>query len=71
MYITTGTLHKGVTTIPSAYPSLTNGDRGVMVYLQFNAVLRIHNILVWIRVPGSLPLTNGSGFGSGSCYFRH
>ncbi len=30
-------------------------------------VLRIHDILVWIRV--SMPLTNWSGFGS--CYFRH
>ncbi len=25
------------------------------------AVLRIHNILVWIRIRGSMPLTNGSG----------
>jgi hypothetical protein len=34
-------------------------------------VLRIHDILVWIRIriwiPGSMPLTYGSGF----CYFRH
>jgi hypothetical protein len=34
------------------------------------AVLRIHDILVWIWIRGSMPLTNGSGFGSGSCYFR-
>jgi hypothetical protein len=38
-------------------------------------VLRIHDILVWIRtriwICGSMPLTYGSGFGSGSCYFRH
>jgi hypothetical protein len=34
-------------------------------------VLRIHDIFVWIRIRGSMPLTNGSGFGSGSCYFRH
>jgi hypothetical protein len=27
--------------------------------------------LGWIRIRGSMPLTNGSGFGSGSCYFRH
>jgi hypothetical protein len=27
--------------------------------------------LVWIRIRESMPLTNGSGFGSGSCYFRH
>ncbi len=32
-------------------------------------MLRIHNILVWIRIRGSMPLTNGSG--SGFCYFRH
>ncbi len=36
-------------------------------------VLRIHGILVWIRIRiwirGSMPLTNGSG--SGSCYFPH
>jgi hypothetical protein len=31
------------------------------------AVFRIHEILVWIRIRGSMPLTNGSG----SCYFRH
>ncbi len=41
------------------------------------AVFRIHDILVWIRIriSGSMPLTNGSGFGSGcgseSGYFRH
>ncbi len=39
------------------------------------AVFRIHDILVWIRIRirGSMPLTDGSGFrfGSGSCYFRH
>ncbi len=29
------------------------------------AVLRIHDILGWIRIRGSMPLTNGSGFGSG------
>jgi hypothetical protein len=35
-------------------------------------VLRIHDILVWIqiRIRESMPLTNGSGFESGSCYFR-
>jgi hypothetical protein len=33
-------------------------------------VLRIHDILVWIRIQirGSRPLTNGSRFGSGSFY---
>ncbi len=33
------------------------------------AVLRIHDILVRIRIRGSMPLTTGSG--SGSCYFHH
>ncbi len=35
------------------------------------AVLRIHDILVWIRIRirGSIPLTNGSG--SGSFFFHH
>jgi hypothetical protein len=28
-------------------------------------VFRIHDILAWIRIRGSTPLTNGSG----SCYF--
>ncbi len=39
----------------------------------FETELRIHDILVWIRIRGSMPLTNGSGsgFGSGSCNFRH
>ncbi len=31
------------------------------------SVFRIHDILVRIRIRGSMPLTNGSG----SCYFRH
>jgi hypothetical protein len=31
------------------------------------AVLRIHDILVWIRIRGSMPLTNGSG----AFYFHH
>ncbi len=38
---------------------------------RFQSVFRIHDILVWIRIRGSMPLTNGSGFGSGSCYFCH
>ncbi len=33
------------------------------------SVLRNIDILGWIRIRGSMPLTNGSG--SGSCYFRH
>jgi hypothetical protein len=35
------------------------------------AVLRIHDILVWILLRGIMPLTYGSGLGSGSCYFHH
>ncbi len=36
-------------------------------------VFRIHDILVWIRIRGSMPLSNGSGSGcgSGSFYFHH
>jgi len=43
------------------------------IFSAFKAVLRIHDILVWIRIRGSMLLINGSGsgFGSGSCYFRH
>ncbi len=37
---------------------------------RWRPVWRIHDILGWIRIPiqilGSMPLTNGSGFGSGS-----
>ncbi len=32
-----------------------------------SSVLRIHDILVRILIHGSMPLTNGSWFGSGSC----
>jgi hypothetical protein len=32
------------------------------------AMLRTHDILVWIRIRGSMPMTN---HGSGSWYFRH
>jgi hypothetical protein len=39
----------------------------------FFAVLQIRDILVWIRIRGSMLLTNGSGFGSGcgSFYFHN
>ncbi len=39
------------------------------IYTYGIAMLRIHDILVWIQIRGPMPLTNG--FGSGSCYFRH
>jgi hypothetical protein len=32
-----------------------------------DSVLQIYDILVWIRIRGSMPLTHGSG----SCYFCH
>jgi hypothetical protein len=32
----------------------------------YKAVLQIHDISVRIRIRGSMSLTNGSGFGSGS-----
>jgi len=39
------------------------------------SVLRIREILVWIRIKiwiqGFMSMTNVSGWGSGSCYFRH
>ncbi len=55
------------------------GHEFVLPCLLIESVLRIHDILVWIRirirVRGSMPLTNGSGFGSwcepGSFYFNH
>ncbi len=38
-------------------------------------VLQIHDILlwIWIRICGSMSLTNGPGFGFGygSCHFHH
>ncbi len=49
-----------------------NGVKKINKILSFYLpVLRIHDILVWIRfwIHGSMPLTNESE--SGSCYFRH
>ncbi len=47
------------------------GDGGGGSQVQVSSVLRIRDILVWIRIRnwirGSMPLT----YGSGSCYFRH
>jgi hypothetical protein len=58
--------------------SINQGMRAMVVnwiieVRQFPAVFLIHDILVWIRIRGSMPLTNGSGFGSrsGSFYFHH
>ena len=41
-------------------------NNGIYTHL-CQPVLRISDILVRIRIRGSVPLTNGSGFGS--CYF--
>jgi hypothetical protein len=45
---------------------------GLCCYVRFQsyiwAMLWIRDIVVRIRIRGSVPLTNGSG--SGSCYFR-
>ncbi len=56
---------------------LFSGSDIFSVFICVQAVLRIHDILVWIRIliwiRGSISLTNGfgSGCGYGSCYFRH
>jgi hypothetical protein len=46
-----------------------NGDTSTGDTNVLNPVLRIRDILGWIRIRGSMPLTNGSG--CGSCHFRH
>ncbi len=38
-----------------------------LTFRDFWAVFRIRDIMEWIRIRGSMPLTNGSG----SCFFRH
>jgi hypothetical protein len=38
----------------------------VLFLIMIIAVFLIRDILVWIRIRGSMPLTNGSG----ACYFR-
>jgi hypothetical protein len=40
----------------------------IQIFVYCKPVLGIHDILGWIRIRGSMPLTNGSGsgFGSGS-----
>ena len=43
------------------------GSYILMFFHIFKAVLRIHDILLRIRISGYRPLT----YGSGSCYFRH
>jgi hypothetical protein len=55
---------------PGAGAEITNCGSGSFLFIKYLnkfSVLRIHDILGWIRIRGSMPLTNGSG----SCYFRH
>jgi hypothetical protein len=51
----------------------TGIELGYLKYCIFKAVLRIHDIFVWIqiRIRGFMPLTNGSGCGPGSFYFEY
>ncbi len=42
-----------------------------VIPVMFKPVLRIQDILVRIRIRGSMPLTSGSRSGFRSCYFRH
>jgi hypothetical protein len=49
--------------------SINQGMRAMVVnwiieVRQFPSVFRIHDFLEWIRIRGSMPLTNGSGSGS-------
>jgi len=44
-------------------------DSWLVLKTPYHCCGRIHEILVWIRIRGSMPLTNRSG--SGSCYIRH
>ncbi len=52
---------------PQAAAMLSPMDRWGKILLLSRAILRIHDILVWIRIRGFMPLT----IGSGSCCFRH
>jgi hypothetical protein len=59
--------------LPASTRKITHALRNMIlpVLRIRDAVLRIHDILGWIRIRihGSMPLTNGSG--SGSCYYRY
>jgi hypothetical protein len=46
-------------------------DQRIMIKMNIFASVPDPDILVWIRIRGSMSLTNGSGsrIGSGSCYF--
>ncbi len=49
-------------------------QQNLRIYLNFLnefTMFRIHDILVWIWIRGSMPLNDVSGFGYRSCYFRY
>ncbi len=53
---------------PSSSPTRLSSAGGVCnTCHSLKTVFRIHDILVWIRIRGSMPLSNRSGY----CYFRH
>jgi hypothetical protein len=42
-------------------PNPGSGSATLRTTVAYYSVLRIHDILVWIRIRGSMTLTNGSG----------
>jgi hypothetical protein len=50
--------------LPAAYLYKYIPEKKEKFIKYFVAVFRIHDILGWIRIRGSMPLTNGSGSGS-------
>jgi len=52
----------------SSHPGSTTYQRVFIIHFstQQKLVFLMHDSLVWIRIRRSMPLTNGSGFGSGS-----
>jgi hypothetical protein len=61
-----GELAKSPKMVSNVQQLMFIGEILFTLFLQ-DAVLRIHDILVRIRIRGSMPLTSGSG----SCYSRH
>ncbi len=63
---------------PSQAPQLLSralraGDirTGLKIWLLYNCILCFCDFCLGIWIRGSMPLTYGSGFGAGSCYFWH
>ncbi len=65
--------HLTSSTLSNKYRHTLTFCKSLVINIGRLAVLRIHAILMWIRIRirGSLPLTDGSGFGSRSFYFHH